>query len=218
MTSLLESIAAEARKGDMAIDEAAYRTAGAAMDRPVLLGSGSLTASLGFFGRDPGRREIELGEPFVGKGGQLVRGALFRAAGGSGTPTVEESIEAGRTVFWGNTVPYKPLGNKAWSTTVKRRFLPFIYELLVAEWQGHTLITLGNQAIEWFGLAEPKNKPVIKEYWKRQDRYEGRLQVRLGEKDFLLYPLPHPSPLNATWHAKFPTLLRRRLEELGWCG
>lgn len=216
MEALLNRIAEEARCGAMSVDESVYHAAGVPLDRPVLLGSGSLAARVGFFGRDPGRREIELGEPFVGKGGQLVRGALFRAAGGVGEPTLEESIEAGRSVFWGNTVPYKPLGNKAWSTAVKRRFLEHIRTLLVEIWAGDQLITLGNQAIDWFGLAEPENKPVIREFWSRPDRYERSLELTLGEKRFTLYPLPHPSPLNATWHARFPALLEARLKDLNW--
>lgn len=216
MEQLLQRISEEARKGEMTLDESAYREAGRELSDPVLLGSGSLDSSLGFFGRDPGRREIELGEPFVGKGGQLVRGALYRAAGNSGTPSLEESIEIGKLVFWGNTVPFKPLGNKAWSTRIKRRFLPFIQELLTEQWKGRDLITLGNQAFDWFGLAEPENKPRLREFWKREDRYESSLTVSLSGKEIRLYPLPHPSPLNATWHARFPALLGSRLREIGW--
>lgn len=216
VNQLLERIAAEAKNGHMPIDVDAYRAAGRELSEPVLLGSGSLKAEIGFFGRDPGRREVEIGEPFIGKGGQLVRSALFRAAGGEGSPTLEESIEIGRRVFWGNTVPFKPVGNKAWSTTIKRRFIPYIRELLAEAWQGTELITLGNQAFDWFGLAEPKNKPLLREYWAREERYESFLEVSLAGKMIRLYPLPHPSPLNATWHARFPEMLDRRLKQLRW--
>ncbi len=232
MKDLLERIATEARKGDMDIDFAVYTESCCDPSVPVLLGSGSLAARVGFFGRDPGRREVELGEPFIGKGGQLVREALFRARSGNGgagtggihpeetTPSgqlsLEKSIEAGRHVFWGNTVPYKPTGNKAWSTAVKRRFVPYIRELLVEHWQGSELITLGNQAFDWFGLADPTLRPTLKAFWQRKDRYEATLEIRLDGKPLRLYPLPHPSPLNATWHARFPELLDARLQELKW--
>jgi uracil-DNA glycosylase len=167
---------------------------------------------------------VELGEPFIGSGGQLVRAALHRAAGqsvvgpdGDGARlTLAQSIEAGRSVFWGNTVPYKPVGNKAWSTAVKRRFVPYIRELLVRHWQGTELITLGNQAFEWFGLADETLRPRLQRFWKRDDRYEAMLEVVLDGKTFRLYPLPHPSPLNAAWHARFPALLDARLRELDW--
>ena len=215
---LLKRIAAEAKKGDMKIDADAYLAAGRDPSDPVLLGSGSLEAEIGFFGRDPGRREVEIGEPFIGKGGQLVRSALYRAAGGEGSPTLQESIDIGRRVFWGNTVPFKPLGNKAWSTRIKRRFLPYIRELLTEEWQGRELITLGNHAFDWFGLAEPRNKPLLREYWEREERYDSCLEVSLAGKKMRLYPLPHPSPLNATWHARFPDMLHRRLKQLRWRG
>jgi uracil-DNA glycosylase len=216
MTELLQAIAAEARNGAMTIDTEAYAAAERDPSDPVLLGSGDLAAAVGFFGRDPGRREIEIGEPFVGKGGQLVRGALFRATGGVGEPTLEESIAVGRRVFWGNTVPYKPVGNKAWPVAVKRRFLPFIRELLVEQWRGHDLITLGNQAFEWFGLADPSLRPLLREFWGRGDRYERSLELHLDGKVIRIHPLPHPSPLNATWHQRFPEMLDRRLQQLSW--
>ncbi|MFP4302513.1 MAG: uracil-DNA glycosylase family protein [Spirochaetaceae bacterium] len=216
MEQLLRRISAEAAKGGMPLDQAAYLEAGREPTDPVLLGSGTLDSTLGFFGRDPGRREIELGEPFVGKGGQLIRGALYRAAGNDGTPSLEESIEVGKLVFWGNTVPFKPLRNEAWSTGIKRRFLPLIRELLTEQWKGRDLITLGTHAFDWFGLAEPENKPRLREFWKREERYESSLTVSLSGKEIRLYPLPHPSPLNATWHARFPALLDLRLREIGW--
>ena len=215
---LLERIAAEARRGGMAIDQEAYAAAGRDHTWPVLLGSGSLDADLGFFGRDPGRTEAETGEPFVGAGGQLVRGALWRASEHTGTPTFEESVAVGRLVFWGNTVPFKPVGNKAWPMRVKRRFAPLIRELLVDHWRGHTLITLGNEAFHWFGLAEPSLRPQLDAFWRRDDRYRTSLTVTLAGREISLHPLPHPSPLNARWHRLFPELLDDRLRALGWPG
>lgn len=216
---LLASISREAAKGEMAIDSAAYAAARRDPTEPVLFGSGSLSARLGFFGRDPGKVEVERGEPFVGKGGQLVRSALYRAVyGDAGNMSFEDSLAVGRRVFWANTVPFKPLGNKAWSTAVKRRFLPDILRSLTELWEGEELITLGNQAFFWFALAQPSLKPELDRYWARQDRYEASLTVELSGRRLTLYPLPHPSPLNATWHAHFPAMLDRRLEELRWRG
>ena len=40
------------------------------------------SADIGIFGRDPGRHEVVHGEPFVGKGGELVRDGLHRATRG----------------------------------------------------------------------------------------------------------------------------------------
>jgi uracil-DNA glycosylase len=197
LKELLDRIRAEARKGDMAIDVAVYEEAGLDPSEPVLLGSGTLDSRVGIFGRDPGRNEVLERQPFIGKGGQLIREALGE-----------------RRVFWANTVPYKPLGNKAWSVKVKRRFLPMIREFLVEHWQGDQLITCGNVAFEWFGLADKQTKAELAAFWKRADRYEATLDVTLDDKRITLHPLPHPSPLNATWYPKFPALIRKRLQSL----
>ena len=56
-----------------------------------------------------------------------------------------------------NTVPYKPPGNKAYATSVKERFRPFLCELLAVHWRGgEDLITLGTEAFQWF-------KPYMKD-------------------------------------------------------
>jgi len=212
MDELLEAIRAEARKGDMPVDSAVYEAAGIDLFEPVLLGSGSIGGRLGIFGRDPGRTEVELREPFIGKGGQLIRAGLHRALHAGAEPAdLAASIDAGRGVLWANTVPYKPVGNKAWSVAVKRRFIPMVRRYLVEIWQGDLLITCGNVAFEWFGLADKTLKPALKQFWTRPDRYEAALDIELDGKRITLLPLPHPSPLNAIWYPRFPGLLDQRL-------
>jgi uracil-DNA glycosylase len=218
LSPLLRRIEYEAAQGEMDIDFDAYRAAGREPFEPVLLGSGSLQARIGIFGRDPGRTEIDLGEPFIGKGGQLVRAGLHRASVSRGVMDLAASIEVGRHIFWGNTVPYKPLGNRAWSVRVKRRFVGAIRELLVEHWEGHEMLTLGNQAFDWFRLAAPELRDTLRSFWAREDRYEASLEIRLGGKVMCLHPLPHPSPLNARWYPLFPALLDARLASLGWKG
>lgn len=218
MQDLLERMAAEAAKGEMGIDLPVYDEAGLPPTTPVLLGSGTLDSPVGFFGRDPGRQEVLEREPFIGKGGQLIRDGLHRAARGGGCPDLAASIDVGRGVFWGNTVPFKPTGNKAWSVKVKRRFVPMVTELLVERWTGHDLITLGNVAVDWFRLADKSLGPAIKAFWARDDRYSAVLPLELAGKTIRLHPLPHPSPLNATWYPRFPALLDARLAALGWTG
>jgi uracil-DNA glycosylase len=215
---LLRRISEEASLGQMGIDVEVYQSAGREPTEPVLLGTGSLDARIGVFGRDPGRREIELGEPFIGRGGQLVREGLYRACHGVKMPDLEASIQVGRRIFWGNTVPYKPIGNKAWSVRIKRRFAPSIRELLVKHWRGNELLTLGNIAFDWFRLAAPELKPILQAFWQRPDRYEASLELEIDGKAIRLHPLPHPSPLNARWYPLFPALLDSRLRDLGWSG
>ncbi len=216
--ALRERLSREAACGEMPVDFPVYKAAGRDPLVPILCGSGSMTAPLGFFGRDPGRHEVVHGEPFIGKGGQLVRSGLHRAVHGTDCPDLAASIAVGQRVFWANTVPYKPLGNKAWSVAIKRRFAPLIQELLVDLWAGHDLVTLGNVAFQWFGLVDRSLKPALDAHWKRTDRYESSLTVTLAGKPLRLHPLPHPSPLNATWYPRFPGLLDGRLTQLGWRG
>ncbi len=207
---------AEAARGDMPVDVEAYASAGRDPLEPILLGSGSLEASLGIFGRDPGRTEVELAEPFIGKGGQLIRAALHRARFGGEPASLEDSIKAGRDVFWCNTVPYKPLGNKAWSTGVKRRFSPMVEALFTRHWGGSELVCCGNVAFFWFGMVDKSLKPQLDAHWKREDRYEVPLEIVFQGREIRLHPRPHPSPLNARWYPHFPRLMDGCLTRIGW--
>jgi uracil-DNA glycosylase len=188
----------------------------------AIVGRGPVIARVGFFGRDPGRDEVQHGEPFIGAGGQLVRRALYRRLhGGKALPDFAASREIGRDFFWANTVPYKPVGNKAWSTRVKQRFQPAMARLLIEQWQGQELITLGREAFLWFGLLQPAEvRERLDAFWASEDRFSQSIITPLSAGDgpvrsFRLHPLPHPSPLNATWYGRFPGLLDARLEQLG---
>ena len=216
MEPLRDALRAEAQKGEMNTDFEVYRQYELDPTEPILLGSGSLSARVGLFGRDPGRTEVELREPFIGKGGQHIRTGLHRALHGVDCPDLDASIEVGKRIFWGYTVPYKPLGNKAWSMGVKRRFAPIVEQLLVDYWEGDQLLTCGRVAFFWFGIADKGLKGALETHWARPDRFESSLTIALGGKDITLHPLPHPSPLNARWYKLFPELIDRRLEQLDW--
>lgn len=185
-----------------------------------IIGLGQPNARIGFFGRDPGRDEVKHGEPFIGAGGQLVRRAIHRYLHDEDLPDFETSRSLGQSFFWINTVPYKPVGNKAWSMRVKRRFHPLMNALLVEQWQGRSLITLGREAFLWFGIGQPKvERARVEAFWKRDDRFKTSLDITLTAPDgaarvFDIHPLPHPSPLNATWYKRFPALLQQRLAQL----
>ena len=70
-------IEAEARKGDISLDEAVYQEARKDPYKPILFG-GNLDASTAFFARDLGRHEVIQGQPLIGDAGQRVRKAVFR--------------------------------------------------------------------------------------------------------------------------------------------
>ena len=201
------------------IDADVYHQQGKDPLDPVI-GQGLPAARIGFFGRDPGRDEIQHGMPFIGAGGQHVRRALHKQLRGKPLPDFEASLAVGREFYWANTVPYKPVGNKAWSTKVKQRFHPLMRELLVGHWRGDRIITLGREAFLWFGIGQSKAvRAQLDAFWNSEGRFEESIAVTLAtddgrRRDFYIYPLPHPSPLNATWYARFPALLEARLKQL----
>jgi len=89
MEPLRDALRAEAQKGEMNTDFEVYRQYELDPTEPILLGSGSLSARVGLFGRDPGRTEVELREPFIGKGGQHIRNGLHRALHGVDCPDLD---------------------------------------------------------------------------------------------------------------------------------
>ncbi|MBN6113934.1 uracil-DNA glycosylase family protein, partial [Xanthomonas bonasiae] len=153
--------------------------------------------------------------------GQLVRKALYRHLhGGEAMPDFAASLAVGRDVFWINTVPYKPLGNKAWSMQVKRRFHPLMRRLLIEQWRGRDIVTLGREAFLWFGIDQPRDvRAQLDAFWADPSRFDAHIDIGLrtetgAARRFTLHPLPHPSPLNQTWFKRFPALLEARLRQL----
>ena len=185
-----------------------------------IIGLGDPDAPLGFFGRDPGRDEVKYGEPFIGSGGQIARKVLYKHLYGQPPADFEATRSLSQQFFWANTVPYKPLGNKAWSERVKKTFHPLMRCLLIEHWHGTQLITLGREAFLWFGIGQSKEERArLEAFWKSEDRFESSIEVTLEteegvRKTLTLYPLPHPSPLNQTWYTRFPGLLENRVKFL----
>ena len=103
---------------------------------------------------------------------------------------------------------------------VKKRFQPLMADLLVYDWSGEHVITLGREAFFWFAINRDRSvKQALEAFWGREDRFESCVEVELtapdgGGRTISLHPLPHPSPLNATWYKRFPALLAARLEQL----
>lgn len=185
-----------------------------------ILGLGRADAPIAFFGRDPGREEVRHGEPFIGGGGQLVRRGLYRHLHGKDMPDFEAGRAVGEAFFWINTVPYKPVGNRAWSMAVKRRFHRHMRRLLIDHWHGRSIVTLGREAFLWFGIEQAREvRRRLEAFWAREDRFTAYVDVELATEQgaarmFRLYPLPHPSPRNRIWFERFPVLLETRLQQL----
>jgi uracil-DNA glycosylase len=217
IAQLIEAVHQEAVRAPFPVDTPVYERAEKDPSMPVLF-AGSLDAPVCVFGRDLGKDEVAVGEPLVGAGGRLVRSGLYKAKHGEPPKKTDRRIEAALSeALLTNTVPYKPPGNTAYAESVKERFRPFVAELLVVHWKGNRVISLGNEAFQWFSrYADPAEIAAL---WAREDRYEAELDCRLTvvvdgksrEKNIKLCPLPHPSPLNARWYGLFPELLAQRL-------
>lgn len=201
------------------IDIDVYDSYGKDWREPVI-GLGNRETRVAFFGRDPGRDEVQYQMPFIGAGGQKVRAAIYEHLHREAMPDFAASLEVGKGFFWANTVPYKPVGNKAWPMKVKKQFQPLVADLLVNDWDGDAVITLGREAFLWFAInREREEKQQLEAFWAREDRFESFTEVEIRDDEgngrmIKLYPLPHPSPLNATWYKRFPGLLRQRLRQL----
>ncbi|MDH5185031.1 MAG: uracil-DNA glycosylase [Gammaproteobacteria bacterium] len=185
-----------------------------------VIGEGNPDSSLAFFGRDPGRDEVKYHMPFIGAGGQKVRTTLYKHLYNKEMPDFEASLHVGKHFFWANTCPYKPVGNKAWSMKIKKQFQPIVADLLMDLWHGNQIITLGREAFLWFAINQPKEvKLQLEEFWATEDRFSNTTTICIHSQDgrsrqITLNPLPHPSPLNATWYKRFPELLDQRLKQL----
>ncbi len=219
LQDLNAQIEAEARKGDISLDEDVYKEAGKDPYKPILYG-GNPDASIAFFARDLGRHEVNQGEPLIGDAGQRVRKAVYRYLFDAAVPARDAHLrDAIEHVLLTNTVPYKPVGNKAYPVGVKERLRPYIAQLLVCHFKGDYIITMGTEAFDWFAGYAPAKEAAA--FWKRPDKYEAEftctLRAECGgktvEKQVTIAPLPHPSPLNQTYIKLFPGLLDKRLEQ-----
>lgn len=200
------------------LDRAAYEACGRDPLQPII-GLGPRAAPLCIMGRDPGREEVRLAQPFVGEAGQLLRAGLHAHLHPGVPYTFEAGLAAGDGLFWMNTVPYKPIGNKAWSAGVRARFQPSMARVL-KQWRGTDVLTLGNEAFAWFAVGQCRSvRDELRAFWDLGDaRYRRSVEVVLdlaGEQRGLrLHPLPHPSRANAVWCARFPGLLQERLRAI----
>jgi uracil-DNA glycosylase len=200
------------------LDREAYAAAGLDPLEPVI-GLGPADAPLCFFGRDPGRNELQLRQPFVGDAGRLLRRGLLPPTARD-TASDDELLAAGAPFFWLNIVPYKPRGNALWPASVRQAFRPLVLHCLLARWQGDVVVTLGQHAFEWFAGGQPPGvRQQLRERWARVlDAKAGTVQVRLeaeGHARVLrIHPLPHPSPANVIGRRAFPDLLQACLAKL----
>ena len=219
LEELNAQIETEVRKGEISLDTDVYAEANKDPHQPILFG-GSLDAKVAFFARDLGRHEVLQGQPLIGDAGQRVRKAVYRYLFDKAPPAKDARLaEAVEHVLLTNTVPYKPVGNKAYPTSVKERLRPYVAQLLVCHFKGNYIITMGTEAFDWF--KPYADRKTFDAFWKQPDKFESEFTCTLKaecdgqivEKVVTLAPLPHPSPLNQMWLERFPGLLEKRLAE-----
>jgi uracil-DNA glycosylase len=211
--ALERAIAATARRLRLRVDRPVYRAAGRDPWAPILY-AGSLHARVCVFGRDLGRSEVMHGQPLVGPAGRAVRRGVLEALGVAPSPD-DPLLEAALAhVLVANTMPYKPPGNRPFPARARERLRPYLEELLVCHFRGDVILTLGNDAFRWFDrYCAPGAAQAT---WSRAERYGCRVaavlraRARNQERRVTLCPLPHPSPANVRWAARFPALLRER--------
>jgi len=220
--TLIKQTQQEAQREAFPVDIPVYESAQKDPTYPVLYG-GNLNSQLCFFGRDLGKDEVMAQQPLIGSAGRLVRAGFYQALHQKSATSKEELNTVCDRLLLTNTVPYKPPGNKAYAVAVKERFRPFVASLLVFYWGGNQIITLGTEAFKWF--APYGKKGEIDAFFKREDRFSNSLNVILSaqndqgiieQKEINLLPLPHPSPLNQTYYAKFPQMLQDRLKNISF--
>ncbi|MEB3160580.1 MAG: uracil-DNA glycosylase family protein [Synechocystis sp.] len=222
LETLIRHLRHEAEREPFPIDTPVYESVRKDPLEPILFG-GTLKSQLCFFGRDLGADEVRQGQPLIGAAGRMVREGFFQAWQGRRSQGQAELQTVCQRLLLTNTVPYKPPENKAYSVKVKQRFRPFIEQLLVFQWQGQQIITLGTEAFKWFA---PYGQPdEVEEFFRRGDRFQSSLELTLtaknaqgqgGQRRIKLMPLPHPSPLNKRYYAQFPQMLQQRLANIAF--
>lgn len=219
LETLIQQIREEAEREPFPIDVPIYQAAKKEPTQPILY-AGNLKSQLCFFGRDLGRDEVYAGQPLIGAAGTLVREGFYYALHGKKNKTKKDLLSVCDRILMTNTVPYKPPGNKAYSTEVKERFRPFMAKFLLFHWEGNQIITLGTEAFKWF--APYGKRGEVNKFFLQDDRFSAKLPVLLTAKDdagmehqreITLLPLPHPSPLNQQYYDIFPKMLQDRLND-----
>jgi uracil-DNA glycosylase len=215
LRDLLGEVAATAKRLRMPVDRAVYAEARRDAAAPIWF-AGSLRARVCIVGRDLGREEVLLGQPLVGRAGRAVRLAVLRSAGGAPRQDDVRLDAALSHVLLTNLVPYKPKGNLPFTRRIREGFRPFMERLLVCHFKGNAIVTLGRDA---FFFAPYGDRERFERCWRRDARRALEIVVRIPglcggrrvARRLTVVSLPHPSPANTRWAARFPELCERCL-------
>lgn len=135
----------------------------------LVMGDGNLNAKIFLIGEAPGKKEDELGLPFVGAAGKFLN-EMFLGAGISRDE-----------VYITNIVKYRPPNNRDPSTKEKSYFLPYlIKELKIID--PEVVITLGRHSMEYFLPSE-----------KISEIHGCKMHIEIDGWKGVLIPLYHPA-------------------------
>jgi uracil-DNA glycosylase len=142
----------------------------------LVFGSGNPCAELAFIGEAPGKKEDELGEPFVGASGKLLDEMLASVA------------YSRRDVYITNIVKYRPPNNRDPSLREKHDFLPYLHQQL-AIIQPKLIVTLGRHSMDCFlpGLK------ISQVHGRLQKSSTQRSEANSGNIPYHILPLYHPA-------------------------
>lgn len=101
------------------------------------MGDGSVDADIVFIGEAPGKREDEIGLPFIGAAGKFLDKMLAQV-------NLERS-----DVYITNIVKYRPPNNRDPLPQEKKAFLPYLVRQLSVI-QPKIIVTLGRHSMEYF--------------------------------------------------------------------
>lgn len=135
----------------------------------LVMGDGNIDADIVFVGEAPGKKEDELGLPFMGAAGKFLNELL-------------ESIELSReSVYITNIVKYRPPNNRDPKPSEKQAFLPYLIEQLRII-QPQIVVTLGRHSMEYF-LPDQKISEI----------HGVPTEVVMGNQTLTVLPLYHPA-------------------------
>lgn len=141
----------------------------AASATQLVMGAGNPDANIVLIGEAPGKKEDELGQPFVGASGRFLN-EMLAAAG----------LER-QDVYITNIVKYRPPDNRDPTREEKAEFWPYLLRQLeiIAP---RVIITLGRHS----GLGFIPGLVISRDHGQAR-------QVQLGEHEYTVIPLYHPA-------------------------
>ena len=139
----------------------------------LVMGDGNLDADIVLIGEAPGKKEDELGLPFVGAAGKFLNEMLSEAG------------MQRRDVYITNIVKYRPPNNRDPSPEEKAAFLPYLLHQLDII-KPKIIITLGRHSMEYF-LPSAKISQVHGQV------IHNKIQYRDTQYEWTIVPLYHPA-------------------------